>query len=153
MAASDFSCNFFSYPNIWIWTMCNVGYWNCYGAIVLWILHQVHLVHDWYLGFDAMRLFGLKASWVHKAYETEHLNLFYTMIGLTHLVIHKICPRPVPCISVDPAERIYTAKNIPVKVKNLLETCVTFAFPHQLISKIYCIFWWKYRSQDHSKIY
>ena len=34
--------------------------------------------------FFAMILFGEKAAWVHQAHDTEQLNLFYMMIGLTH---------------------------------------------------------------------
>ena len=34
--------------------------------------------------FVPMRLLGEKAAWVHEAHDTEQLNLFYMMIGLTH---------------------------------------------------------------------
>ena len=34
--------------------------------------------------FVAIILFGEKAAWVHQAHDTEQLNLFYVIIGLTH---------------------------------------------------------------------
>ena len=33
--------------------------------------------------FVVMLLFGVKAACVHKAHDTEQLNLFYMLIGLT----------------------------------------------------------------------
>ena len=53
------------------------------GGIVVRILHHVHQVHDGCI-FVAMRLFGEKAAWVHQAHDTEQLNLFQVIIGLTH---------------------------------------------------------------------
>ena len=53
------------------------------GGIVVRILHHVHQLHDVCI-FVAIRLFGEKAAWVHQAHDTEQLNLFYMMIGLTH---------------------------------------------------------------------
>ena len=53
------------------------------GGIVVRILHHVHQVHDGCI-FVAMRLFGQKAAWVYQAHDTEQLNLFYLIIGLTH---------------------------------------------------------------------
>ena len=52
------------------------------GGIAARILGNVHQVHDGCI-FVAMRLFGEKAAWVHQAHDTEQLNLFYMMIGLT----------------------------------------------------------------------
>ena len=52
------------------------------GGIVR-ILHHLHQVHEWCI-FVAMRLFWGKAAWIHKAHDTELLNAFYMMIGLTH---------------------------------------------------------------------
>ena len=46
------------------------------GGIVVRILHHVGQVHDGCI-FVAMRLFGEKAAWVHKAPDTEELNLFH----------------------------------------------------------------------------
>ena len=34
--------------------------------------------------FAAMILFWEKAAWVHKAHDTEQLNLFYMKIGVTN---------------------------------------------------------------------
>ena len=56
------------------------------GGIVVSILHHVHQVLDVCV-FVPMRLFGEKAAWVHQAHDTELLNLFYMMIGLTHHVL------------------------------------------------------------------
>ena len=53
------------------------------GGIVVRILHHVGQVHDGCI-FVAMRLFGEKAAWVHQAHDTEQLNLYYVMIGLSH---------------------------------------------------------------------
>ena len=53
------------------------------GGIVVRILHHVHQLHDVCI-FLQMRLFREKAAWVHQAHDTEQLNLFYMMIGLTH---------------------------------------------------------------------
>ena len=53
------------------------------GGIVVRILHHVHQLHDVCI-FVAMRLFEEKATWVNQAHDTEQLNLFYVMIGLTH---------------------------------------------------------------------
>ena len=58
-----------------------------YGGIVVRILHQVH---DGCI-FVAMILFGEKAAWVHQAHDTEQLNLFHIMIGLTHHKIQTSC--------------------------------------------------------------
>ena len=53
------------------------------GGIVVRILHHVHQVHDVCI-FVQMRSFGEKDAWVHQAHDTEQLNLYYMMIGLTH---------------------------------------------------------------------
>ena len=53
------------------------------GGIVVRILHYVLKVHDVCI-FVPMRLFGKNAALVHQAHDTEQLNLFYMMIGLTH---------------------------------------------------------------------
>ena len=60
------------------------------GGIVVSILHNVHQVHDDCI-FVAVRLFGEKAAWIHQAYDTEQLNLFYMMIGLSHHEKHTSC--------------------------------------------------------------
>ena len=52
------------------------------GGIVVRILHYVLKGHDVCI-FVPMRLFGEKAAWFHQAHDTEELNLFYMMIGLT----------------------------------------------------------------------
>ena len=52
------------------------------GGIVVRILHHVYQLHDVCI-FVPMRLFREKAAWVHQAHDTEQLNLFYMMIGLT----------------------------------------------------------------------
>ena len=56
---------------------------NDCGGIAVRVLHHVGQVHDGCI-FVAMRLFGEKAAWVHQVHDTEQLNLFYMMIGLTH---------------------------------------------------------------------
>ena len=53
------------------------------GGIVVRILHHVHQLHDVCI-FVPIRLFGGRAALVHPAHDTEQLNLFYMMIGLTH---------------------------------------------------------------------
>ena len=53
------------------------------GGIVVRILHHVHQIH-YVCIFVPMKLFGEKATWVHQAHDTEQLNLFNMMIGLTH---------------------------------------------------------------------
>ena len=53
------------------------------GGIVVRILHHVHQVEDVCI-FVPIRLFGEKAAWFHQAHDTEQLNLFYIMTGLTH---------------------------------------------------------------------
>ena len=60
-----------------------IGSAHILGGIVVRILHHVHQLHDGCI-FVAMRLFGEKAAWVNQAHDTEQLNLFYMMIGLTH---------------------------------------------------------------------
>ena len=60
------------------------------GGIVVRILHHVPQVHDVCI-FVPMILFGEKAAWVHQAHDTEHLNLFYMMIGCTHHVEQTSC--------------------------------------------------------------
>ena len=53
------------------------------AGIVVRFLHHVHQLHD-VCNFVPMRLFGEKAAWVHQVHDTEQLNLFNMMIGLTH---------------------------------------------------------------------
>ena len=55
---------------------------NVNGGIVVRILHHVGQVHDGCI-FVPMRLFGERATWFHQAHDTEQLNLFCMMIGLT----------------------------------------------------------------------
>ena len=45
-------------------------------------MYIVHQLHDGCI-FVVVRLFGEKAAWVHQAHDTEQLNLFYMMVGLT----------------------------------------------------------------------
>ena len=45
--------------------------------------HHVVDVH-YVRSLQQFLLFGEKASWVHQAHDTEQLNLFNMMIGLTH---------------------------------------------------------------------
>jgi len=54
-----------------------------HGEIDVGISHHVCKAHDGCI-FVAIRLFGKKAARVHKAHDTEQLNLFYLMIGLAH---------------------------------------------------------------------
>ena len=53
------------------------------GEIVVKILHHVHQVLNGCI-FVPMRLLGEKAALVHQAHDTEQLNLFYMIIGLTY---------------------------------------------------------------------
>ena len=57
------------------------------GGIVVRILHHVTL--SIYLYYND--IFWEKAAWVHQAHDTEQLNLFNMMIGLTHHEKHTSC--------------------------------------------------------------
>ena len=56
------------------------------------ILHHVRQVYDGRI-FVAMKLFGEKAAWVHQAHDTEQLNQFYKIIGLTQYEKQTSCTR------------------------------------------------------------
>ena len=53
------------------------------GGTVLRTLHRVHQIH-YGRTFVAMIFVSEEAAWVHQAHDTELLDLFYMIIGLTH---------------------------------------------------------------------